>query len=396
MSPLSVYSPKKTPVHPGRSFRHNPSRRDFVGKSSKIIKVCIGPLIGKMDVNQIGAHYPRNILITPTRGVGDAIAILPMLRALRKQLPDSRISVLCTPYLSQLFLSEPLDEVIVCEPSDLSLKEKLQFIFTLTKSKYDLAINTGLTANVISFLANIPLRIGFKFEVDERFYFLNNYQKKTPRMHIINQYLSLLEPLGIESPPVKDMSFYIPEEAKNFAAKFLSQQDFNQDSPIIGIHTSCSPEMLFKLWDIGNFSRLIEMLSQEFPFLKFVIFDHKWDSSRISHVPLLFTGNLSLMQLASVIDKCRLLICPDSGPMHIAKARGIPTAAIFGPTDPEIFGYQSPENIIIRKDIPCSPCASLRSATYSCQEKEQRCLSIDPDEVFIAVKQLMQKLKIIK
>ena len=53
--------------------------------------------------------------------------------------------------------------------------------------------------------------------------------------------------------------------------------------------------------------------------------------------PLIQVKGLSLLQLASVIEGCRLFIGNDSGVSHLASALGIPTIALFGPTDPKVW-----------------------------------------------------------
>jgi ADP-heptose:LPS heptosyltransferase len=59
-----------------------------------------------------------------------------------------------------------------------------------------------------------------------------------------------------------------------------------------------------------------------------------------------------LKQLMALIKRCRLLITGDTGPLHIASALGVPTVALFGPSDPARNGPYGPGHEIIRSLIP--------------------------------------------
>jgi ADP-heptose:LPS heptosyltransferase len=75
-----------------------------------------------------------------------------------------------------------------------------------------------------------------------------------------------------------------------------------------------------------------------------------------ANAPILLKG-LSLLQLASVMEGCRLFVGNDSGVSHMAAALGIPTMAIFGPTDPRVWSPRGEKVWVVRKETPCSPCS---------------------------------------
>lgn len=92
---------------------------------------------------------------------------------------------------------------------------------------------------------------------------------------------------------------------------------------------------------------------------------------------------LSLKELAYVIKKSNLFVGGDTGPMHIAALLGTPIVAIFGPKDPQIHGPCSTNQIVVRKDIPCSPCTRRRCKDVQCIKQ------ITPEDVFDACKKLL-------
>ncbi|MBV9120247.1 MAG: glycosyltransferase family 9 protein, partial [Chloroflexi bacterium] len=96
---------------------------------------------------------------------------------------------------------------------------------------------------------------------------------------------------------------------------------------------------------------------------------------------------MSLPELAAFYRRCRLVAGPDNGPLHVARAVGTPTVALFGPTDPKQFGPTPQDGDIhqvIRLPWPCLPCRRLdytpTELTYHLCVKR-----IEPDLVLAAI-----------
>jgi heptosyltransferase-2 len=68
------------------------------------------------------------------------------------------------------------------------------------------------------------------------------------------------------------------------------------------------------------------------------------------------TGKTSLETLMGVLAESSLLVTNDSGPMHIAAALGVPTVAVFGPTDDRVTSPCGPSTRIVKHVVECSPC----------------------------------------
>ncbi len=90
-------------------------------------------------------------------------------------------------------------------------------------------------------------------------------------------------------------------------------------------------------------------------------------------VPLLeLPPETDLVVLAAVLERFKLLITGDTGPMHLAAAVGTPILAIFGPSLPSRYAPLSPRSKIVRIDIHCSPCNLMR-------RPPERCVGVIPD-----------------
>jgi heptosyltransferase-2 len=77
--------------------------------------------------------------------------------------------------------------------------------------------------------------------------------------------------------------------------------------------------------------------------------------------------DLPLPLLAAILSRCRLYVGNDSGISHLAAALRVPTVAIFGPTDPDVWAPRGPAVRIVRAAAPCAPCAPPQRQT--CQQR---------------------------
>ncbi|MCS7176387.1 MAG: glycosyltransferase family 9 protein [Candidatus Kapabacteria bacterium] len=66
-------------------------------------------------------------------------------------------------------------------------------------------------------------------------------------------------------------------------------------------------------------------------------------------------GKTSVPETAAILSRCRLLVCNDSGLMHLAVAVGTPVVAIFVSTDPCHIGPYSPKAVVVGGDRGSRP-----------------------------------------
>lgn len=72
-------------------------------------------------------------------------------------------------------------------------------------------------------------------------------------------------------------------------------------------------------------------------------------------------GRTTIRELVARIAGLDLFVCNDSGPMHVAGAFGVPTVAVFGPTDPQAtHPWAHPRLRVVRHAVPCAPCQARR------------------------------------
>ena len=98
-------------------------------------------------------------------------------------------------------------------------------------------------------------------------------------------------------------------------------------------------------------------------------------------------GKLDLRALGGFIARCAAFAANDSGPMHIARALGVPTLAFFGSTDPGMFDFTGHQ--LLFAGVECSPCSFF--GRRRCPRGHFRCmLDLDEDRAFRALQPLLR------
>lgn len=145
------------------------------------------------------------------------------------------------------------------------------------------------------------------------------------------------------------------------AKETLDKNQITPDDLLIGINPGAAYGSS-KRWYPERFSQVAAALVKQYH-AKIILFggpgerDIAEEIVRASEPSILnMAGQTTIRGLMALLSQCRLLITSDSGPMHIAAALGVPVVAIFGSTDPALTTPIGTGHIVIRKNVPCSPC----------------------------------------
>jgi len=81
-------------------------------------------------------------------------------------------------------------------------------------------------------------------------------------------------------------------------------------------------------------------------------------TSQMKQQAIIMAGDTRVGQLAALFRRAKVVLGPDSGPLHLATTVGTPTVTLFGPADPVEFAPWGPadEHIVLTTSIGCRPC----------------------------------------
>ncbi len=333
----------------------------------------------------------KNILIIQTAFLGDVILLTPLIRAVKELYPTAQIDVLVVPQSRDVLTNNPhLREVITFDKRKNKWRAFWQTLFYLRNKKYDLAISphSSTTTALLMFLAGIPVRVGFN-----RWHAARYLTHKVPHYddrgwHKVQKNLHLLSALSDGTFARQTELFPSPEDeawAEDKLAVFTSSQ-----KPIIAL----APGSVWntKRWPKEHYIALSKKLCEAGYNLVFIGGpDERTLCAEIiaeSHCRALnAAGEASILQSAALIDRCELMICNDSGALHIANAMKTDVFAFFGPTVQSI-GYFPfcPNDFVFEREMDCRPCGS--HGGKACSLKHHECMRlITPEEVFKKVRE---------
>lgn len=312
----------------------------------------------------------RKILITRVDRIGDVVLTTPVFRVLKERFPEAWLAVMVRPETRAIVEGNPsVNEVIVYDKEG---KEKnplrtIAFGLSLRKKRFDLVIHFHPTRRVhwISFLAGIPVRIGYRRKAGWLLTDSLEDKKREGLRHEALYNFDLLRVLGISEPEKVELCFPLKDEDR------LLWEVCLRDS---GLDPSCSPYVVLnpsascrsKRWPPDRFAALGDALWARYGFRSVLIGSaidsvHSENVRRsMKHHPVDLTGKLTLGMLGHCLKGARLLISNDSGPVHIGVACGIPVLSIFGRNQaglsPRRWGPLGEKSRVVQKDVGCYFC----------------------------------------
>jgi len=309
----------------------------------------------------------NKILIRSPNWVGDALLTTPIVHSIKKNFPHSRITVLAKPWVASVFQASPdVDRLAIYQKPGIhqGIGGRGRLVQELKAQKYDVVIHFphSFESAWISFWSRIPVRIGFAAEGRD---FLLTHRLRPTRVrrkeHQVPFFFHLLEPLGIREEPASGkhpLRLTVSPTDQQQAEVRLQSLGVRPDDFLVAL----APGAIYgsaKCWPFDRFELLAERLKREWQAKVLFL---GTDSDALAGMNKIRTGTHDLMgktslgEALALIQRCRLMICNDSGMMHGASALKIPLVALFGSTNFHRTGPWGGISRVIKKDFPCSPC----------------------------------------
>lgn len=356
---------------------------------------------------------PENILVINPFGIGDVLFSTPLIRNLRFYYPDAFIAVVAQKQVTPVLENNPsIDKIIPFSRGDfkiLSNKSKLRAMGLLfrtlsqiRRAKFDLCIDLSLEHRYSLFLKllGIKQRIGFNYKQRGRFLTqrinIDGFQDK----HVTEYHLELLKFLNKQAK-FYQAELFLKQGEKDWAEEFLKQFQVSRQDLLVGIipggGASWGKKADYLQWPYESFAKVCDELSR-IPHLKVILLGSPTDvkicqsiARFLKQEPIEAFGKTNLRQFIALIDKCQLIICNDTGPLHISAALAKRIIYFCGPVDERVYGaYPArPERVVMKKDFPCRPC--YRNFHVPECDYQLRCLRvITPEEVITQAKRLIE------
>jgi ADP-heptose:LPS heptosyltransferase len=345
----------------------------------------------------------KSILVFEPANLGDIVILAPLLRSLRARFPEARLAFLgkssAESFLREQELADELIPIRVPWAEHVSRWRRynpfsplwLNFAWSLIrlrKRHFDLAFASGrsdIRHNLALWLTGARRRVGYGY-AGGGFLLTDVVPPDLGHPHVTDLTLQFLRHLNI--PIVRDRSLLsVTAEDQDIADKILTERGVGPNDLLVGIHSGARKQV--RQWGEERFREVALQIVERFGG-KILWFADPAQFPALSTGPSIIPVSLPLRQFLAVLSRCRLLVCNDSGPMHMAGGLGVPVVAVFGPTQPEWFGpLGSQHRVVIRRDVWCRPCAD------HCLFEEPYCLRLIPvEQVMEAVTEVMESLSV--
>ncbi len=336
---------------------------------------------------------PRaKILLIKLRSIGDVVYNTAVYAPLKKTFPDSHLTVLVEKPSYGLVCDHPdVDEVLCFEKG--SLWKQAQFYSRLILEGYDVAIDMheGTRGSVMCFLTRAPMRMGNKFAKRSFLYSTKiDFSDLEPKFPVDYQ-VALIKKIGVSFEQVTP-SVYIPDHARQKAVGFLAEHGIKNGEEYCVIHSGT--KKVYDQWQYEKFARLVENIPDKYG-LKVVLTCGPGEEWQAESVIKLVRGRQTkylqtgLQELGAITQGAKFAICHNGGYMHMASALGTPVVALFGVVNPRVWKPLGPRDMVIYKNIECSPC-NKQTRKSECYEGDAECKRVIAEEdVLEAVERIL-------
>jgi heptosyltransferase I len=292
------------------------------------------------------------IAIVMMSAAGDAVHTLPVVNALKRHRPQSRVTWILQPGPATLVQGHhAVDEILLFDRSR-GLGAFTDIRRTLATRAFDLVINLQVyfKAGVVTAFARAPVKLGFDRARarDMNWLFTNRKIPPHPNQHVQEQYFEFLRELGISPDPVEWHLGPWPDE-KPWQREFFST--FERPAVAMVVATS-KPQ---KDWIPARWAEVSDALWHDFGLEPVIVggrSDRELHAERVileeaKHKPRSALGS-GLRKLVAILDGSALAIAPDTGPLHMAVAIERPVVSLMGYTNPKRTGpYRRYHDLIV-------------------------------------------------
>lgn len=282
---------------------------------------------------------PRSVCIVLLTGLGDVVMGLPVATALKAAHPECRITWIAEPVPAQVLRFHPaVDEVLIFRRSE-GVWGVADLWRQMRGRTWDLTLNLNIYFKSIwpTLFSGASRRLGFERgrARDGTWLFSNEHLPPGPRRHTVDMFLEFLDRLHIRGDA--------PEWQLPFSeAELAAQREFFAplgERPTAAIVPASA--IASKDWRADRWAAVADVLAHDFGWQTVLVGGPGEREQKIAREitdlcrakPIWALGD-SVRTLAWMLGGSRLVLAPDTGPVHIARALEVPVIGLYGHTNP--------------------------------------------------------------
>ena len=297
----------------------------------------------------------ERIALVKLSSLGDVVHALPVAATLQAARPAARLAWIVERREAALLREHPaLDEVIVVDTRGWrrarrpgAARAALGAVLALRRRLRDMRFDTAIDLQgliksaVITAATSAPVRVGFARHWGREplgALFTNRHVTPPPTArHVVEQYLALLEPLGIRE---RRLEFRLPSvpAAEARVDDWLAGAGLKPHRRLVVINPGAG--RADKKWPVDRFAVLAARLVQDANAHVVVVWGPGEevaaraivDGAGAAGARTLLALPTDLYELLALLRRASVMVAGDTGPLHVAAALGTPCVGLYGPT----------------------------------------------------------------
>lgn len=290
-------------------------------------------------VHDLYCKMIKSICIVRLSALGDVLMLVPLIRTLQSSLPEAKITwVISRPAYDLVEGMDGVEFVVIDKPRNLM--DYWRFKQQMQARYFDvlLATQASFRANLLYACIRAKRKIGYDpiRAKDGHTWFI--HEAITPGLdHTLDGFLRFADALGIDKKQIRwDMPINDSDYAWARAHMPITKQ------PIFLVNPAASKAE--RSWSTEGYIEIIKHMQARWDACVILIggpgaYDKKLGDEISAHVTVVnLIGTTKPKQLLAVIQLADLLLCPDTGPSHMAAAVGTPVVALHAVTSADVSG----------------------------------------------------------
>ena len=296
---------------------------------------------------------PESICVIRLSAIGDTCHALAVVRAIQDTWPETRLTWIIGRTEAALLADIAGIEFIIFDKSK-GARAYREVRAQLRNRRFDAALcmHASMRANALSRLVPSPVRLGYDYAraKDFQWLFTNRRIEPRPEQHVQDAMLEFASAIGV---PRRRLRWDIPLSSahREFAAQYVEG-----GRPLMVI-SPCSSQRSrnYRNWSAENYAAAANHARQKFG-CRILVTGGNTELEReygrtiaksCGHDTVDLVGRTSLKQLLALLDVAAVLLCPDSGPAHMATTVRTPVIGLYATSNPDRTGPYLSRNLTV-------------------------------------------------
>jgi lipopolysaccharide heptosyltransferase I len=326
------------------------------------------------------------ILIIRFSSIGDIVLTTPVIRCLKKQVPDAEIHFLVKEKFFPVVEHNPyIDKIHVLAHSWETMMEELK------TEEYDFIIDLHHNVKTLRLKKELKVKAFSYYKLNiEKYIYTALKINLLPKIHIVDRYLKTVESFGVKNDGA-GLDYFISEKEVTKKSDIPASHHAGYIACVIGA-AHCT-----KRWPVEKWREFAEKINHPI-----ILLGDNSDSAMGAEIASVDNvkvynacGKFSLNESADLVKKSKLVVTHDTGLMHIAAAFKKPVISLWGNTVPSFgmypyYGGAAVTNSQLQTPkLWCRPCSKI--GYDKCPLGHFKCMNkIEPDTVLETVRKFLQ------